>query len=392
MELPVAGACHMRVMTTMGVILGLATIAVGSPWEIDVVDSGFGSHASLRVGPGDHIHISYHAGSRQLKYAFFDGSGWTTEIADNEAGAGTHTSLAVGSAGHPRIAHQQSVTHSIRYSVWTENNAWMTTEFETDDDSEAFIALALDSADRPHIAYQDGALLTQSRDLKYAHFNGVTWTTTFVDAAGNVGRGSSMVLDSRGLAHISYYDESNVRLKHAHFDGTRWEVTTLDDVELIGFSFRTAIAVDAGDRIHIVYSAYHFENDAWFGRLRYAVYDGTQWALTTLDQALPSRDFRTPAITIDSMDRPHVTYVLYYNAEPVTDDLKYAWFDGTVWHIEFLDTGDVLSGYSSNSIDVDSQNRPHVSYARDDGLIHAVGAPPTAVKPSTWSRIKSTYR
>ena len=144
-----------------------------------------------------------------IKYAFFDGSTWTTEIVDGQT-AGPYCSLALDSVGRPRIAYRYYEGHSIRYAVRGDGGTWTFYDFETDNDEESYISMALDTMDRPHVSYYDGYILSQPHDLKYAYFNGSSWNAVVVDASGQVGRGSSLALDSRNLPHISYYDETNV--------------------------------------------------------------------------------------------------------------------------------------------------------------------------------------
>lgn len=90
-----------------------------------------------------------------------------------------------------------------------------------------FTSLAIDRNNYFHISYQDASntKLKYVRNINYydkwtvtsASGLGVTngrFTTT-VDSDGSVGRDTSLVLDSRGLPHISYYDSTNSALKYA---------------------------------------------------------------------------------------------------------------------------------------------------------------------------------
>ena len=86
-----------------------------------------------------------------------------------------------------------------------------------------YTSLAVDSADNPHISYCD---LT-NYDLKYAAWDGGQWQIQTVDGAGTVGVYTSLGLDSTGNPHISYFDYSNSALKYAAWDGSQWQIQTV---------------------------------------------------------------------------------------------------------------------------------------------------------------------
>lgn len=70
------------------------------------------------------------------------------------------------------------------------------------DDVGKYGALALDAAGHPRIAYLDNA-----RDnLRFAAWNGASWTIEEVDTAGSVGAWCGLTLDAAGNPHISYRD------------------------------------------------------------------------------------------------------------------------------------------------------------------------------------------
>lgn len=369
--------------TSIGITLLLLAILPSSalPWDVEVVDSGgVGGYSSLAVDASGEVHIAYFAGTLgHLKYALFDGDHWSIETVDDQYLTGHHASLDLDSWGNPRIAYRYYTGRAIRFAS-RSGTEWSFSEFEDDADMETDISMALDSADLPHVSYYDGYFSGEAHDLKYGHFDGSSWSTTLVDSPGQVGRGSAIALDSAGNPHISYYDETSVSLKYAHFDGSEWSVSTLDDVEFISFNFRTAIAVDSQDHARIVYSAYHNEGADWYGRLKYAESDGSQWTISVIEEALPTRDFRIPSVVLDQGDRPHVSYLLYYNVEPITGDLKYAYFDGAEWQREFVDTGDITDSAFSNSIDLSPAGNPHISYCENGTVLkHAASIPPAGL-------------
>lgn len=77
-------------------------------------------------------------------------------------------------------------------------------------------SLALDSSGFAHISYRYRDPTNTDGDLKYTVWDGSNWAITTVDSTGDVGEDTSLALDSRGFAHISYFAASNQDLKYAN--------------------------------------------------------------------------------------------------------------------------------------------------------------------------------
>jgi hypothetical protein len=77
-----------------------------------------------------------------------------------------------------------------------------------------YTSIALDSNDYPHISYQEWRAHTTG-DLKYARWTGSAWSIETVDSTVNVNKCTSLALDPEDKPLISYYDDTNENLKCA---------------------------------------------------------------------------------------------------------------------------------------------------------------------------------
>ena len=203
-------------------------------------------------------------------------------------------------------------------------------------------SLVLDSNDFPHISYHDDV----SGDLKYAFWDGSAWHIEVVDSYGDVGRYSSLYLDSNDNPHITYYQDTYGDLKYAFWDGDEWIIQTLDSSGDVGMF--TSLVLDSYDHPHISYC--DWEN----GDLKYCYYDGNIWNFETIDSE--DRTGEYTSIILDEYDNPHICYSCDGSYE--NSNLKYAYWTSTGWVIEIVDS----QGGWYNSIDIDDENIPHISY------------------------------
>lgn len=115
------------------------------------------------------------------------------------------------------------------------------------------------------------------------------------------------------------------------------------------------IVIDSSDRPHVVY----VDNDTT-DSLKYAYWDGSDWQIETVETGT---SVWYASIAMGGDDIPRVTYGLSSGSSA----LRYAYRDGTGWHPETVEA--VSAEYMC--IDVDSSNHPHICYFADASVKYA---------------------
>jgi hypothetical protein len=238
--------------------------------------------------------------------------GSTGEIAT----AGNGNAMAYDGDGVLHIAYYDSIEHTLQY-VTRGTNGQVSSPLRIDntgDDVGGYVSLAVDSHDRPGVAYFDGT----SGDLKFAHFDGQFWNTETVDFKGSVGLYPSVTYDRADEPVISYFKKSTGDLRVARFDGTMWRVTPVDVTDIVGRSSNIAYN-KVTDELAIAYE------DSTHGWLKVATnFANTGWAIDVVDNLTLGVAY--PSIAFDSVDNPAVSYYDVYHA-----DLKFAQLGGNGW-------------------------------------------------------------
>jgi hypothetical protein len=259
----------------------------GNFWEYDTPDDASaidGLFTSIALEPNDataptawYPHISYYDQTNgNLKYAFYDGDVWTIEEVDDperiDNDLGLYSSIALDSSNHPHISYYDASDEELKYA-YDDGSGWsIESSMDTNPNVGEYTSIALDSAGLPHISYYDGT----QKDLKYVHKTTPTTWAPLEVVDGNsptedVGKHTSLALDSSDLPYISYYDETHQTLRYSrkYWEPTpppgqwKWEKnapdTSGDHVGLF-----TSMALDAQDSPHISY--YDVDNK----RLKYS--------------------------------------------------------------------------------------------------------------------------
>jgi hypothetical protein len=246
-----------------------------------------------------------------LRYARYDGKQWIIqEINAEEKLAVQYTCrVAVSPDGTPHLSWYSlpygnpSYNH-IKYAV-LRDGVWMMRTLDFDVQTGKWHTMILDSQGNPCISYD--AFVKGL--LKLARWDGKNWNIRIVDSRGahgsdySLGMGSSLVFDSHGNAHISYYSDTEIR--HAWQDGERWNVEAVEKITPSGAAsdYRSSIVFDKDGFPHISYEDR--------GVAKHAYWDGKQWHVQVIALAgtLPSR---FSSMTIDS--KHNVLYLAYRDA------------------------------------------------------------------------------
>lgn len=210
-----------------------------------------------------------------------------------------------------------------------------------------YSSLRLDSADNPHIAYYDEG----NTALKYAYHDGTTWWIETVDDTADCGMFASLALDSMDRPYIAYFDNTTLDLKYARFSGTFWDFETVIAADDVGRS--CTLELDSTEKPCIAYL------NAGTTNIEYARYDGVNWQFESVGPGSTATYYLS--MVLDAADNPHLTY-------PYGDDQKYAYFDGAMWQFETVSPGLKHCSDGENALVFDSLGQAHVmTYDLDDG-------------------------
>lgn len=349
-----------------GFVLLLAGIAFAADWQVEVVDpTGVGKFSSMKADKEGNLHVAYvqDGDDHILKYAFHDRrlNRWFLMTVARSSGM---CSLALDSKQRPHIAYTDYGTASgatVHHVFWDPaTNSWQNNPIRLSSDIVAYYnSIALDAEDRPSISFYEyrGPKDTEIRiRMRVVTWTGQQWDARTVDSQEGSGKFNSMVSDAQGHLHLAYANVSSgtENLRYAYWDGSSWTKKPIDDAsrnngDAVGYS--VAIALDREQNPHITYM-----NESTPG-VKYAVRKNGRWEVYGIQRlsAIGYPDRNSIAVSDDG--RP---FIGYYDAG--RGMLNVAYPDGQRWVIDPVDAGS--TGYTS-SIQI-VNNQIWIAYA-DEG-------------------------
>jgi len=192
-----------------------------------------GMYNSIAVNSLGDIYVSYYneyegepMQDLDFKFWYAATTTWmaTQNIDPSGHDVGRWSSVTYDGANQPMISYvrhyvdqQDRDWWQLRYITanWNVLSGWVfgTPEnIETSSNPIEYTSIDVDTAtNTPYICYYDAG----GKDLRFAYKSAGSWFTQAVDSIGDVGKYCSLEVDSTGLPHIAYYDESNSEVKYA---------------------------------------------------------------------------------------------------------------------------------------------------------------------------------
>lgn len=319
---------------------------------------------SSAVDAGGNVHLSYVSTDGNLYYGLWDGVRFTAvpvDSGDISGGGSTSefsTSIAVDSFGHPHIAYGG---RALKYASF-DGSSWSIQVVDTlggqSNRSALFQRLVIDGNDRPHISYtlKEDFVFTYNLYVKYATASGGSWSSQLLSDA--YGKQSAIALDGQGRPSIIYSDGDG-NLTCNRWDGTAWSARTL--VPFSGAE-RISAQYDQAGVLHVAFAGTFNSSRIFYGTL-----DGLVWSQEVVDA---TGAFEDVSLAIGPDGEPRLAFI-----RPVQNywgsvfKPMFAEHTPSGWAVGELSVADLPYGgrgdLGSASLALDGQGVPHVSYFID---------------------------
>lgn len=218
-------------------------------WTPTLVDAQADYTSSLALDSADKVHAAYTASTdlgQELRYINNKSGSWEPSTVD-ENSTGRRVYLAIDATGAAHMAYLGDYPdYGLMYAT-NKDGGWSIST--VDQGYIENVSLAVDMDEKVHIVYSDNI-----SQLRYTHNTSGTWHVELLDDDGSPSH-PSIVIDSNGRAHISYYDNGDRELHYATNPSGIWQIIPIDTVAFVfpNNVGDTAIARDTQDKVHISY-------------------------------------------------------------------------------------------------------------------------------------------
>ncbi|MBN2366697.1 MAG: T9SS type A sorting domain-containing protein [Calditrichaeota bacterium] len=163
---------------------------------------------------------------------------------------------------------------------------------------------------------------------------------------------TDLIFSGNGLPNLAYRDGGNV-IKFASYDGIKWNIQIADNTSFLGGG-RVTMILDSLDRPHVLYHA----NDG--ANIKYAFYNGTVWISKEIESGLVPTSYYWISSSYNSAGRIHFCYTLSYPNELLT----YNYIENDTTGGSALVDGTGINGKWS-SLALDASEIPSIAYYSD---------------------------
>jgi len=292
----------------------------------------------------------------------WDGSSWTREYVDDQYISSFSNNLIITSSDQPvafwcewagiELAH---TNFKIKMADKSDGN-WRT---ETIAERFDIIAAAVDaqvgSDGSYHVAVFSGETTDDSVTIDYGVKEIDTWNweeaSFYQDTGGTMVSPIRLALDSQDKPWVAwnvYHSQPySVQLRVANKNGATWETEILQTSDLYDLDF--SLAINTSDEPAVAY----VKEIAEVNHLCYAEHSVSGWSIeeiytpSVLDRAV---------LAFDPQDRPFILF-----GDHSVNELRCLWRDETDWILETVEDGFSHEPYVED-IYFDSEGRPHCSY------------------------------
>jgi hypothetical protein len=270
---------------------------------------------------------------------------------------GSMNAVAYDAVGKMYLAYFDEYAKHLKVATRDANGVWQNAVVvDPAFMAGQFVSIALDAAGLPGLAYYDA----NHADLKYAKYDGSSWSVQTVDATFTTGYYPSLQFTGAGRPVISYYSKTAGDLKFAAFNGGAWELSTIDAAGDVGRYSSLALNPATG-RWAV---GYEDTGKGWF---KYAEQTKTAWTPAVVDGTTKIGGGYVSLAFNPLSKRPAMSYYDAYNA-----DLKYATFNGSAWGTKAIVAKGSVGLYSNLRIDATTGDADVLYYNRGaDGVFRA---------------------